>query len=60
MAKGASLEFEGSFSIGKGTIRIEKKGRVIIGSDFIANNNFALFADKDISFGNHVLIGWNV
>ena len=57
MAKETSLGFEGSFYIGRGTIRIEKKGRVIIGSDLIANNNFALFADKDISFGNHVLIG---
>ena len=61
VSKGCTLHFKGRFSIGYGgVVRIENSGCVCLGTNFNANKNFSIFCNKSISFGNDVLIGWNV
>lgn len=47
-------------SVMGGVVRIENSGCVCLGTNFNANKNFSIFCNKSISFGNDVLIGWNV
>lgn len=58
---GANVCFNGRVGIGEGCdILIGKKSNVIFSNGFSAGKNFYLSSNKSVSFGENVLLGWNV
>ena len=57
----AKLVFQGSAFIAAGSqIAVWDGGTAIFGKDFFANDNFFMTCHDKITFGNNVLIGWDV
>lgn len=54
------IEFKGKGNISSGTsIRVDS-GNLIFGNDFSCNNNCFFSCSKGITFGDDVLLGWNI
>lgn len=59
--KGGELVIEGDARFGQGIrLWIDKEAKVKIGHNFYCNKNCLLRAFDDVSFGDDVLMGWNV
>lgn len=53
--------FTGKADIARGmSIAVHENGTIVFGEDFKANQNLMILCKKNITFGNHVLCGWNV
>ncbi len=52
--------FKGKAFFGDGCLLNIDRGQLIIGDNFISNNNFYLSCNKQIEFGHDVAIGWDV
>lgn len=58
---GANVHFYGRIGIAEGCdILIGKKSKVHFGNNFSAGKNFYLSSNTGVSFGENVLLGWNV
>ncbi|WP_156736597.1 acyltransferase [Clostridium butyricum] len=61
VSKNSKIIFNGKADFAIGTaIRVEKEGIISFGSRFNCNKNCFFACDKNIIFGNNVLLGWNV
>lgn len=59
--KNSIIEFDGNATLcNPFFITVNQEGFLKFGENFKANTNFVMSCDKKISFGNDVLIGWNV
>lgn len=59
--KNSIIEFEGNATLcNPFFITVNQEGNLKFGKNFKSNTNFVLSCDKRISFGDDVLIGWNV
>lgn len=59
--KGSIIKFKGSAHFAKGvSIRGDKNGQIFFGDGFAANQNFFCASNTIISFGDNVVLGWNV
>lgn len=59
VSKNAKIIFKGSANFSSGT-QIICSGVINVGNDFYCNSNCIINAGDSITFGNHVLMGWNV
>ncbi len=60
VSNGGKLVFGGACCIAEGTNIYADGGTVSFGNNFYANRNLQIECYKDISFGNDVLMGWNI
>lgn len=59
--KNCKLIFYGNAHFAKGaSLRADNNGVIVFGENFAANQNFFCATNTRITFGNHVLMGWNV
>ena len=54
-----SVIFKGKASFSRG-VNLRNSGILRFGDNFYANKNCTIWCSKSISFGNNVLLGWNV
>lgn len=54
------IQFQGKASIGQGTGICAKNGTICFGDNFSCNVNCFIYSQKGISFGDDVLLGWNI
>lgn len=59
LTSGGELHFKGNARFGPGT-RIINNGKMIIGNNFTITGSTKIICSKAISFGNDVLISWDV
>lgn len=59
LTNNAKVSFEGKCNINEGSVINVNGGECIFGKEFAANANFLLSCEKKISFGDHVLFGWD-
>lgn len=55
----ANIIFKGKANFAEGIV-LYVKGKLIFGKNFSANRNCFISSDNDMTFGEDVLIGWNV
>lgn len=60
ISDGGQIIFEGNTSIGDGTVICAKGGKIQLGNDFSCNVNCFIYSQKEITFGDDVLLGWNI
>lgn len=53
-----TIEFKGKAKIGHGS-KISVSGKLVIGNDFCITAESSIVAQKEISFGNNVLVSWD-
>lgn len=57
--KNSKFVFKGKASISRG-ILIRSSGCISFGNNFYCNSNLSLICDKNITFGDDCLLGWNI
>lgn len=60
LGENGSIEFKGSACMSVGTIIRVDSGSLIFGNKFSCNNSCFISCTEGITFGDNVLIGWNV
>lgn len=60
ISKGGEIIFKGTCICAEGWNICVEGGKLTFGSNFFANRNLQIECEKDISFGDDVLVGWNV
>ena len=53
------ITFDGKATFAQG-ISIRNSGKMNVGDDYFANRNCTIWCSEEITFGNHVLLGWNI
>lgn len=59
LGKKSKMYFNGRASISRGVL-IRSFGNITFGNDFYSNCNLSLICNKNISFGDNCILGWNV
>lgn len=57
---GGKIIFDGSASIGGGTSICASGGKIRLGDKFSCNVNCFVYSNEEITFGEDVLLGWNI
>jgi acetyltransferase-like isoleucine patch superfamily enzyme len=59
--KDCKVVFNGTAHFAKGvSLRADNSGKIFFGNQFRANQNFFCASNTIISFGNNVVVGWNI
>lgn len=58
--KDTFIEFNGNAQFSEGITIYVNYGNIIFGNNFISNKNVFISSDEKMTFGDDVLIGWNV
>lgn len=56
----AKIVFKGKANFAEGIVLYVNNGNLIFGKNFSANRNCFISSDNDMTFGDDVLLGWNV
>ena len=59
--KGSKVVFKGTAQFAKGvSLRADNGGEIIFGNQLTANQNFFCASNTSVSFGENVVLGWNI